>query len=282
MNIFERIKKLRIEKGLSQEDLAKKVGYTHRSSIGKVETGLVDLSQSKIKAFAKALDVTPQYLMGWEDDNYEDPIILERDNDLDNISDFLFENGYRLSCENYDDDYFLIKKDGETVNSFFVGDLLSTYKNAIKNHTLSINTFIKNTIDKLIRKIALYELISCGTGGFVDDNIIDYVSLPAEMFSSKKEYFAQYAHGDSMINANINDGDLIIFEKTSSVTNGMIGCFCVDDNIATCKRLSMTNGQIILLPENPSYNPIIANVETFKCIGKLAFVINDRRAEEDK
>ncbi|WP_314777426.1 S24 family peptidase [uncultured Solobacterium sp.] len=282
MNIFERIKKLRIEKGLSQEDLAKKVGYTHRSSIGKVETGLVDLSQSKIKAFAKALDVTPQYLMGWEDDNYEDPIILERDNDLDNISDFLFENGYRLSCENYDDDYFLIKKDGETVNSFFVGDLLSTYKNAIKNHTLSINTFIKNTIDKLIRKIALYELISCGTGGFVDDNIIDYVSLPAEMFSSKKEYFAQYAKGDSMINANINNGDLVIFEKTSSVTNGMIGCFCVDDNIATCKRLSMTNGQIILLPENPSYNPIIANVETFKCIGKLAFVINDRRAEEDK
>lgn len=282
MNIFERIKKLRIEKGLSQEDLAKKVGYTHRSSIGKVETGLVDLSQSKIKAFAKALDVTPQYLMGWEDDNYEDPIILERDNDLDNISDFLFENGYRLSCENYDDDYFLIKKDGETVNSFFVGDLLSTYKNAIKNHTLSINTFIKNTIDKLIRKIALYELISCGTGGFVDDNIIDYVSLPAEMFSSKKEYFAQYAKGDSMINANINNGDLVIFEKTSSVTNGMIGCFCIDDNTATCKRLSMTNGQIILLPENPSYNPIIANVETFKCIGKLAFVINDRRAEEDK
>lgn len=282
MNIFERIKKLRIEKGLSQEDLAKKVGYTHRSSIGKVETGLVDLSQSKIKAFAKALDVTPQYLMGWEDDNYEDPIILERDNDLDNISDFLFENGYRLSCENYDDDYFLIKKDGETVNSFFVGDLLSTYKNAIKNHTLSINTFIKNTIDKLIRKIALYELISCGTGGFVDDNIIDYVSLPSNLFSPRKEYFAQYAHGDSMINANINDGDLVIFEKTSSVTNGMIGCFCIDDNTATCKRLSMTNGQIILLPENPSYSPIIANVETFKCIGKLAFVINDRRDEIDK
>ena len=133
-----------------------------------------------------------------------------------------------------------------------------------------------------IFKVPLYDSISCGTGGFVGDNIIDYVSLPSNLFSPRKEYFAQYAHGDSMINANINDGDLVIFEKTSSVTNGMIGCFCVDDNIATCKRLSMTNGQIILLPENPSYNPIIANVETFKCIGKLAFVINDRRAEEDK
>lgn len=133
-----------------------------------------------------------------------------------------------------------------------------------------------------IFKVPLYDSISCGSGGFVGDNIIDYVSLPSNLFSPKKEYFAQYAHGDSMINANINDGDLVIFEKTSSVTNGMIGCFCVDDNIATCKRLSMSDGQIILLPENPSYNPIIANVETFKCIGKLAFVINDRRAEEDK
>lgn len=133
-----------------------------------------------------------------------------------------------------------------------------------------------------IFKVPLYDSISCGTGGFVDDNIIDYVSLPASMFSARKEYFAQYAKGDSMINVNINDGDLVIFEKTSSVTNGMIGCFCIDDNIATCKRLSMTNGQIILLPENPSYDPIICDVETFKCVGKLAFVINDRREEGDK
>lgn len=133
-----------------------------------------------------------------------------------------------------------------------------------------------------IFKVPLYDSISCGTGGFVGDNIIDYVSLPSNLFSPKKEYFAQYAHGDSMINANINDGDLVIFEKTSSVTNGMIGCFCIDDNIATCKRLSISNDQIILLPENSSYSPIIVSVESFKCIGKLAFVINDRRAEEDK
>ena len=153
-------------------------------------------------------------------------------------------------------------------------------KSIIKNSYA--HEFGEITLDKLIRKIPLYDFISCGTGGFVDDNIIDYVSLPASMFSARKEYFAQYAKGDSMINANINNGDLVIFEKTSSVTNGMIGCFCIDDNTATCKRLSMTNGQIILLPENPSYNPIIANVETFKCIGKLAFVINDRREEGDK
>lgn len=153
-------------------------------------------------------------------------------------------------------------------------------KSIIKNSYA--HEFREITIDKLIRKIPLYDFISCGEGGFVDDNIIDYVSLPASMFSARKEYFAQYAKGDSMINANINNGDLVIFEKTSSVANGMIGCFCIDDNTATCKRLSISNGQIILLPENPSYSPIIVSVESFKCIGKLAFVINDRREEGDK
>ena len=153
-------------------------------------------------------------------------------------------------------------------------------KSIIKNSYA--HEFREITLDKLIRKIPLYDFISCGEGGFVDDNIIDYVSLPASMFSSRKEYFAQYAKGDSMANANINDGDLIIFEKTSIITNGMIGCFCIDDNTATCKRLSISNGQIILLPENPSYSPIIVSVESFKCIGKLAFVINDRREDGDK
>lgn len=153
-------------------------------------------------------------------------------------------------------------------------------KSIIKNSYA--HEFREITIDKLIRKIPLYDFISCGEGGFVDDNIIDFVSLPASMFSARKEYFAQYAKGDSMINANINNGDLVIFEKTSSVTNGMIGCFCIDDNTATCKRLSISNDQIILLPENPSYSPIIVSVESFKCIGKLAFVINDRREDGDK
>lgn len=210
-NIGEIIKKLRERKGLTQEELAMKVGYTSATTINKIESGTNKLKQEKIKIFADVLECTVSELLG-----------IDEINNLHPVS--------------------------------------------------SMN----------IRKIALYDSISCGTGGFVDDNIIDYVSLPAEMFSSKKEYFAQYAKGDSMINANINDGDLVIFEKTSSVTNGMIGCFCIDDNTATCKRLSMTNGQIILLPENPSYSPIIVNVESFKCIGKLAFVINDRREEGDK
>ncbi len=62
------VKELR---GLSQEELAKKVGYKDRSSIAKIEAGEVDLSQSKIVDLANALNTTPGALMGWEDEPEE-------------------------------------------------------------------------------------------------------------------------------------------------------------------------------------------------------------------
>ena len=52
---------------MSQDELAEKTGYTSRSSIAKIEKGLVDLQQSKIISFANALGVTPSQLMGWDD-----------------------------------------------------------------------------------------------------------------------------------------------------------------------------------------------------------------------
>lgn len=66
--IGKRIKERRIELGLSQEELAYKLGYTSRSTINKVELGKSDVTQSKVVEYAKALDTTPAYLMGWEDD----------------------------------------------------------------------------------------------------------------------------------------------------------------------------------------------------------------------
>ena len=69
METHENIKILREKRGLSQEELALRVGYKDRSSIAKIEAGLVDLSQSKIAAFASALSVTPAQLMGISDNN---------------------------------------------------------------------------------------------------------------------------------------------------------------------------------------------------------------------
>lgn len=62
-----RIRRLRISKSMTQDELAKKVGYTSRSSINKIEKGMVDLPRSKIVELADALDTTASYLMGWEE-----------------------------------------------------------------------------------------------------------------------------------------------------------------------------------------------------------------------
>lgn len=67
MTLYERIKELRIGAGMSQDDLARAMGYKDRSMITKIESGKVDISQKKILAFATVLNTTPAYLMGWED-----------------------------------------------------------------------------------------------------------------------------------------------------------------------------------------------------------------------
>lgn len=67
MTLYDRIRARREELNMSQEQLAKRLGYKSRFTIAKIESGENDITQSKIVAFAKALGVKPAYLMGWED-----------------------------------------------------------------------------------------------------------------------------------------------------------------------------------------------------------------------
>ena len=75
MTLYDNIKTLRESLKMSQDELAKKVGYKDRTSIAKIESGKVDLSQSKIFAFANALNTTPEELMGLK--YYEDREVSE-------------------------------------------------------------------------------------------------------------------------------------------------------------------------------------------------------------
>ena len=67
MNMGERIKELRISKGYTQEELGKRLGLK-KAAIQKYENGDVEnIKRSKIKLLADVLDVTPSYIMGWEE-----------------------------------------------------------------------------------------------------------------------------------------------------------------------------------------------------------------------
>ena len=210
MKLYENIRALRKALGLSQEELAILTGYTSRSSIAKIENGGVDLSQSKIEAFAKALHTTPQKLM---DDDY---------------------TGYE------DEDIYT-----------------------------------KSGIDFF--RIPLYSPICCGDGGFNEDNILEYVPVPSKGLSNPDNYFCQIADGNSMIDAGIDNGDLLVFEKVNRIDTGSIGCFCVDENTAMCKKYTVVNNIVMLMPMNSDYEPVIVDPldSCFRCIGRLRKVIKD-------
>lgn len=66
-NIGQNIAAARKQAGITQEELAARVGYKTKSAINKIELGIRDLPQKKIAAFADALGVTPGHLMGWDE-----------------------------------------------------------------------------------------------------------------------------------------------------------------------------------------------------------------------
>lgn len=204
--------------------------------------------------------------------------------DFSSLFDLLCEESNKNNAEIAE----LLDVDRATIGRWRTGERspkLSKIPEIAKLFNVDIKIIAETLVDNVkvplpeptaVRTIPIYGEISCGNGLFVDDNVIEYFSLPTSMLPSKsKEYFAQYASGDSMINAGIREGDLIIFSKDAQIDNGDIGCFCIDENTATLKKFSMNNGEIYLLPANDNYTPIRIDVENecFRIVGKMVLRI---------
>lgn len=76
MSIGNKIKQRRVELGLSQRDLAAKMGYNNNSTIARIESGKVDIPQSRVVKFSEVLGVSIAYLMGWDEEIEKDPVVL--------------------------------------------------------------------------------------------------------------------------------------------------------------------------------------------------------------
>lgn len=86
MEIGMRIKKRREELGMTQDELAKKLGYANRSSVNKVENSR-EVSMKKINAYANALNVTVANLMGWTEG--EISVVVDIDTRLNDMPEHL-------------------------------------------------------------------------------------------------------------------------------------------------------------------------------------------------
>lgn len=109
-----------------------------------------------------------------------------------------------------------------------------------------------NVIKNLINVPILGSVI-CGQPTMMEENFTGYFKLDPDI---AKPDFSLRAEGDSMIDANIHEGDLVFFRKTPDVENGSIACVLLDDQV-TLKRIIKADDTLILQPANTSYSPIV-------------------------
>ena len=111
-------------------------------------------------------------------------------------------------------------------------------------------------------KIPLYSAtVQAGSPAFADDHVESRMDLNAHLVRRPEETFLVRAAGDSMIDANIRDGDLLVVDRAASPTHGKIVIAAVDGGL-TVKFLIIKQGRTYLMPANPEYSPIPVNPET--------------------
>lgn len=98
--------------------------------------------------------------------------------------------------------------------------------------------------------------IACGEPILAEENIETYVDIPDNI----KCDFTLVCKGDSMINARINDGDIVYIKQQSQVDNGEIAAVLID-NEATLKRVYIYEDKVVLQPENTKYPPFVYTKE---------------------
>lgn len=208
LDLYKNIRSRRQELGLTQTELAHKLGYSDKSMIAKIEAGKVDLPQSKIMAFADALHTSASSLMGWEDDTLPP---------YDNIA-------------------------------------------PITTH-----------------KLPVLGSIACGQPIFMEEQFEFYVEVGVEI---KADYILR-AKGDSMINARINNGDIIFIRNQPTVENGQIAAVAIGDSV-TLKRVYYypESQKLVLQAENPKYEPLVyvgQELEDVRILGRAMAFQSDIR-----
>ncbi len=110
--------------------------------------------------------------------------------------------------------------------------------------------------------------VAAGTPILAQECIEDYLTY--DTGGRDGEYFALRVRGESMLNAGILPGDLVVVHSQNHANNGEIVVALLEDE-ATVKRLSRRNGQVWLLPENEDYRPIDGRYATI--LGKVTAVL---------
>lgn len=123
--------------------------------------------------------------------------------------------------------------------------------------------------------IPVFNEIAAGTPIFINNDLQGNFYLSKAWIKAPQESFILKIKGDSMINANINNGDLVVIKKQSTVNNNEIVAVDIDGN-ATLKRFMVMGSNVLLIPENNDYEPIMLPAEEVRVIGVAVGVVKNK------
>ena len=163
----------------------------------------------------------------------------------------------------------LTKINKSSISEYLSGNYQPKYKNILKIAqvlNVSPTIFLEKSPDKEITKLPILGKIAAGIPILAQENIEGYIP-----YDGNDADFCLRIHGDSMINARINDGDIVFIKQQSTVENGEIAAVLINDS-ATLKRVYfLDNFSVQLRPENPKYKPMVfskENCDDFRILGK--------------
>lgn len=123
------------------------------------------------------------------------------------------------------------------------------------------------------RSVPLVGSVTAGAPILAEENVERYLPVPKYLMPAKGDYFALRVQGESMVNAGIFHGDLVIVEATKDARHGDIVVALVG-NETTVKRLALENGRKYLKAENPRYSDIHPQ-EAWSIQGKVVALIRE-------
>ncbi len=139
-------------------------------------------------------------------------------------------------------------------------------KDPTKPRAIEILDDTFNLARRELVNVPIVGAVSCGAPILAQENIEGYFPVPPE-YLHNKETFMLKVKGDSMINAGIFHGDLVLVEKDNTARNSDIVVALIEDS-ATVKTYYKENGYVRLQPENDTMEPIIVH-DNLSILGKV-------------
>lgn len=235
MSIGQNIKKYRLLRGYTLDEVARKIGVS-RQTMSRYETGVIaNIPSDKIEAIAKALDISPALLMNWT-------TVWEKDN---------YDDFYRAKTDD---------ERREILQLFGIPSDLRSYAEQLLSQSPSIPS---NAIPySPANQVApILGRIPAGYPLFSSSEIEGYAPID---YADTENYFWLRVSGDSMVNADILNGDLVLIRRQPCADDGQIVAARVNGDEATLKRFRRVGDTVMLMPENPSYSPIPVPVSAFE------------------